>query len=185
VHFDDRPRRTIIGGLRIQTADLALPDERIADAVLGLAKSVWHLKDRMHQWVRAKNLPVDIEAYARGCPDLLICGDLANWKKHGRSQNVSGCNPRLDVVHFDTSRSGVIEFFYDGATKEKELLVSNQISIPWVIPVQVHDGVTRLGDAVDIIAHAFEFWRSLIGQVGVLRGQDPETMALRAELGIG
>ena len=130
-------------------------------------------------------LPVDVNAYAQRCPDLLICADLANWKKHGRSQNVSGCSPKLDAVHFDTSRSGVIEVFYDGASKEKELLVSNQVPIPWVIPVLVHDGLARLGDAVAIIAHAFEFWRSLVEQIGVLGGQDREATALRAEFGIG
>ena len=183
VHFDDRPRRRI-GGLRIQTEKLVLPDERIADAVLSLAKSVWHLKDRLHQWARANSLTVDIEAHARNYPDLLICADLANWKKHGRSGNFSKCKPRLDIVHFDTSGAGVIELFYEGATKDKELLVSNPVPIPWKIPILVHDGTERLGDAVAIIAQAFEFWGLLIDQIGVLNRTDRETSVLRRELGL-
>jgi len=100
----DRPIR--FTGLR-QGADLLrLPDERIQDAALGFAKSVWHLKDRLKKWVRVTGGADDIETWARGSHDLRICGDLANRKKHGGSDNLSGLDPQIESVAFDTSKSG-------------------------------------------------------------------------------
>jgi len=170
VLFDNGPHRRI-NGLRAGIKKLSLPDERILDAVLSLAKSIWHLKDRLHQWVQANNLPEDVESYAKDCPPLLIAADLANWKKHGRSQNVSVQKPRLELVEFDTSQSGIVEFFYDGAMKEKELLVTNPKPLKFKVPVLIDGGDAQLGDAVEVLTQAFEHWKPLIRTVGALGDQ--------------
>ncbi|MBU0719348.1 MAG: hypothetical protein KJ749_13965, partial [Planctomycetes bacterium] len=182
VLFDNRPHRRITG-MRTQMKKVELPDERIVDAVLSLAKSIWHLKDRLHQWVRAHKLPDDVKSHAEGCPALLIAADLANWKKHGRSENVSGQRPRPGLVEFDTSQSGVVEFFYNGATKEKELLVTNPEPIKFTVPVLTDAGDSQLGDAVEMLAQAFEHWKPLIRKVNALGDmQNPETRELARRL---
>ena len=182
VLFDNAPHRRITGP-RTQMKKLQLPDERILDAVLSLAKSVWHLKDRLHQWVRANNLPDDVESHAKGCPAMLMAADLANWKKHGRSQNVSGRRPRLELVEFDTSQSGVVEFFYNGAMKEKELLVTNPEPLKFTVPVLIDGGDAQLGDAVEMLAQAFEHWKPLIRKVGALGDvKNPENRELARRL---
>jgi hypothetical protein len=181
VHFGGHSHRIINGGRRFSS--LGLPDERITDAVLSLAMSVWHLKDRLHQWKKASALKEDVEGYAKTCMELLVCADLANWKKHGCSGTKSGCNPRLGVVHFDTSRSGVTGLFYNGANKTKELLVTNPVPIPFEIPVLKGNEEETLGTAAVLIAKAFEHWKPLIKRIGVLDSQDRESMALRTQMG--
>jgi len=182
VLFDNGPDRPITG-LRTQINKLAVPDERILDAVLSLAKSIWHLKDRLSQWVRGNNLSEEVESHAKGCPDLLIAADLANRKKHGRSQNVSGQRPRLELVEFDTSQSGVVEFFYNGAMKEKELLVTNPKPLKFTVPVLTDGDTAPLGDAVEMLAHAFEHWKPLIRKIGALGDvKNPENRQLARRL---
>jgi hypothetical protein len=56
--------------------------------VFELAKSVWQLKDRLKLWVKAQGLAVDVEGHAMANPNLLVCADLANWKKHVRTRTV-------------------------------------------------------------------------------------------------
>ncbi|MCY2931839.1 MAG: hypothetical protein NTV86_20570 [Planctomycetota bacterium] len=183
VHFDDRPRRRI-NGLRICTPSVALPDERITDAVLSTAQGIWHLKDRLMQWCKVHGCPEDVEVYARQSPDLLVCADLANRKKHGRHENRSGCDPRLGVIKFDTSQSGVIELFYDGATKEKGLLVTEPRPLSFSIPVLAADDKTEIGDALGILAGGLQHWKTLIRKVGILEGTDPETVAVKQMFGL-
>lgn len=88
-------------------------------------------------------------------------------------------NPRLvPEIVFDTSRSGLLEFYYNGATKQRELLVSNPVPIPH--RVDVADGTgTVIGDAATIIRAGFDYWLPLIRSLGVLAGAGHEDVALR------
>lgn len=182
VHFDDRPRRQI-KGLRFRSNYVDLPDERISDMFFSAAKAIWHLKDRLHQWCRLTGVQIDVEGFAKQCPELLVCADLANWKKHGRHDNRSGHNPRLGLVKFDTSQSGAIELFHEGATKEKELLVSQPVPLHFSAPVLSGIGDTEIGGAMTILLAAFDYWKPLITQIGALVNDDRESSALRKMLG--
>ncbi len=182
VAFDLRPRRRISGLKLGGLANLSLPDERIQGAVWEFAERVWHLKDRLHQWVKATGDNTDVEAFVKTSQRLLICADLANKKKHGRSENRSKLNPQLGNVIFDTSKSGAIEFFYSGAGKDKELLVANPVPIRFTVELLIHDGTASLGDAVEIIHQAFTEWLPLIQKLGILSGDDNETKLLREQL---
>lgn len=182
VAFDLRPRRRITGLKLGGLPNLSLPDERIQGAVWEFAEGVWHLKDRLHQWVKATGNNTDVEAFVKTSQRLLICADLANMKKHGRSENRSKLDPQLGNVIFDTSKSGPIEFFYSGAGKDKELLVTNPVPIPFSVELLIHDGTASLGDAVEIIHQAFTDWLPLIQKLGILSGDDNETKLLREQL---
>jgi hypothetical protein len=172
VDFDNNPRRDI-RGLCAPLKTIRLPDEKIQDEVLQLAQSVWHIKDRLKQWVELKNLSLDIEKLAESSVPLQVCADLANRKKHGRFENRSGLYPWLDKVSFDTSKNGLVELFYDGSSKEKELLVTNPVPIAYTVDILVGDGKKSLGNAVDYIGQAFNFWLPIIRQIGIFT-DDPE-----------
>ena len=188
VMFDMQPRMSITG-LRLRTKMMSLPDERIIDDVLDLAKSVWHLKDRLQQWVKVASPSarhgVDregIEVWAKQSSELLLCSDLANEKKHGGCENRSRKRPSVAQVEFDTSASGVVEYFCDGAIGTKELIVSNPVPIGYRIPVTSRVDNAAVGDAVQIIEQAFLHWLPLIRRIGVLDLTDPQTLALRSAL---
>lgn len=188
VMFNMRPRRKIIG-LKIQSKSISHPDERILDAVLELAKSVWHLKDRIVKWLQVCNLmecgglsKKSIETWVGGNLNLRIAADLANEKKHGENRIRSKLRPSVPLVEFDTSQHGVLEIFYDGAIKEQELLVSNPLPLPFSVPVVSLVTNERIGDAAQILEDAFRSWLPLIRQIGVLVGIDPETIRLRQEI---
>lgn len=178
VLFDMHPRKAIqglkLGGLK----QLKLPDEPIHDHVLEFAKAVWHLKDRLRQFAKATNQYTDVNAIAGRSTNLLVAADLANRKKHGRNKNRSQLDPRLDLVAFDTSRSGPIEFYYEGAMKDKELIVTNPIPIPFTVDILVLDGNAVLGDARQIINDGLLDWLPIVQQLGILSTSDPETRAL-------
>ena len=130
VCFDSTPHREVTG-LRTNILKMGFPVESITDRVALLAASVWHLKDRLNHYAKATKSGADADAWANSDCNLQICGDIGNHKKHGHNQNHSGVNPRLvHEVVFDTSLSGLLEFYYDGATKQRELLVSNPVPIP-------------------------------------------------------
>ena len=74
--------------------------------------------------------------------------------------------------------------FYEGATKERELLVSNPVPLHFTVPVLV-GGDVKFGDAISILSGAFEHWKALIGRICVLAGSDRESTALRQMLGLG
>ena len=86
------------------------------------------------------------------------------------------------LVSFDTSNSGVIEFFYSGSRNEKELLVTNPVPIPFTLEVLVDGGTTSLGDAVDYINSAFHEWLPIIKDAGVLAEGDRESEDLAKRL---
>ena len=174
VTFDLRPRRRIkglkLGGIQ----RLSLPDEQIKAKVAEFTKAVWHLKDRLHQWVRVLGGATDVDAFATCSKELLICADLANLKKHGRNENRSKLNPQLGNVDFDTSKNGHVEMFYAGASKDKEVIVQHPVPIPYSVQLLIHDGTASMGDAVEIVARGFEAWLPLIRQLGVLEGDARE-----------
>lgn len=178
VLFDMNARKRIqglkLGGLK----QLKLPDEPIHDRILGFAKAVWHLKDRLHQFAKATKQAIDLDAIADQSANLLVTADLANKKKHGRNENRSKLDPRLDLVAFDTGEVGSIEFYYDGAMKDKELIVTNPVPIPFAVDVLIQDGNAVLGDAREIINNALLDWLPVIQQLGILSGDDAETNAL-------
>ena len=184
----------------MQAKSLILPDERILDLAYRFAESVWHLKDRLKTWVEAKGLDCDIESIASSREELLVVADLANQKKHGAlRQPRSGRSPRLGtprrddsganvgagsgVVSFDTSKSGPMVWFYSGSRKEKELLVTNPVPIPFTLEILVGDGETSLGNASEFIYSAFCRWLPIIKDAGILAG-DRESEELRKDLGL-
>ncbi len=181
VMFDSRPRKPI-RGLKCSVLSLKLPDERITDAYFSLAKSIWQLKDRLRLWVKANSLAINIETEANGCKFLQMCADLANWKKHGKNDNRSGMNPIMDLVTFDTSKSGSVEFFYEGNTKYKELIVSNPVSIPYRIDITNGTNGQVIGNALDIMITGFRSWFHVIHSIKVLEGGNPEAEHLRSIL---
>jgi hypothetical protein len=65
-----------LGGL----GTLHTPSERVTDSVCSVAKSVWHLKDRLHQWLRTTKTVDDVDAWSKTCEHLLVCADLATGK---------------------------------------------------------------------------------------------------------
>lgn len=175
----DMNRRKAIQGLKLGGLNqLKLPDEVIHDRVMEFAKAVWHLKDYLNQFAKATKQLVDLKRIADQSPYLLIAADLANKKKHGRNNNRSQLHPHLDLVAFDTSKSGQIEFYYDGSMKEKELIVSNPVPIPFSVDILIHDGNVVLSDARDIINKALLDWLPVIQELGILSDDDSETKAL-------
>jgi hypothetical protein len=181
VNFTRRAHRKFTGLKLAGLGTLYTPSERITDAVCSVAKSVWHLKDRLHQWTKATNSQGDADAWSKTSEHLLVCSDLANWKKHGRHENRSKLSPRLTQVAFDTSRSGPIEMFYDGAIKEQELLVTNPVPIAYRVEMEYSDG-RAIPDAVDVIHLGFRHWIPFIQKHRILEGDNPETKVLRETL---
>ena len=112
---------------------------------------------------------------------MLICADLANKKKHGGSENRSKLNPELGQVRFDTSQSGAVELFCDGATNDKELIVSNTTPIPFVVEMKL-DGEASISDAVEVLIRAVQHWMPLINNLGILAGDDRVATTLRDRL---
>lgn len=180
VIFDASPRLRI-RGLVAQIDEIALPDERILDAVLSLSKSVWQLKDRAKIWASASSAKVDVESEVKKCSSLLLCADLANWKKHGANTRRSGRNPRVELVRFDTSRSGVVEVYYRGDAKQKELIVTNPTAIHFSIDVTDGLGGPFVGEAKEILADAFRFWIDFCDTWQMLRTECPEAEYLQAQ----
>jgi len=169
VAFDSCPRKNI-KGLKVFVEKLVLPDEKIIDDVLAFAKSIWHLRDRLIIWTKLKNSDLDIRKYAKENVNLMICADLANKKKHGRAENRSGFNPELKIeIEFDTSRNGVLEFFYDGLLREKELLVSIPEPIPYRVEILRGDGNSLADDAVNFISEAFDYWKLILDDIDIFK----------------
>lgn len=193
VAFDCRDRREITG-LRTSIKTLVLPDEYILENILRLTQSVWHLKDRLNQLANAKHVLTDVAETVMTSDALQICADLANEKKHGACENRSGLSPALGtwteneearregVVEFDTSKSGVLELYYEGSTKTKELLVTNRAPIPFRVDILLNDGTSYRRDAVTVIYDAFKLWLPLIDDLEILDPDDPECDFLRSRL---
>ncbi len=168
----------LLGGLKVFTA----PDERIHDAVLEFSKAVWHLKDRLIRFARIRGSSINFEEIAQQSNELLVASDLSNQKKHGGNDNRSGLDPYLSEVSFDTSNSGMVEIYYDGAIKEKGLIVSNPVPIPFSIDILANNGDQNLGDARIVLNSAFGHWLPTIRSLGVIAGDDPEERVLRESL---
>ena len=167
-----------IDGLKMRVGSVCFPDESIQDEVIHFAQAVWQLKDRLRQYKRATQVELDPESFARQHTNLMVCADLANYKKHGGHENRSGLNPQLGLVEFDTSQSGLVEFCYEGAMKRGQLAVTERKPIPYRVDIIINDGPVVLGDAVRVIYDAFRSWLPLLQQLGVLKGDNPESKAL-------
>jgi hypothetical protein len=181
VAFDMRQHKRI-HGLVVRVNTITVPDETITGRILQFAQSVWHLKDRLRQFAKATASSVQVEEAVQQSPGLLVCGDLANWKKHGVNENRSGLTPRLDAIRLDTSRNGLVEFFYDSATRHKELLVVDPRPIPFTVDILINDGSASFGNAVDLIWQAFRDWLPVIKSLGLLESDDGESRALKEAL---
>lgn len=179
VVFPDSKMIAPAKGLKKQSLALCLPDEAITDKAYEFAKAVWHLKDRLKAWARLSGLSVDVEGEAEKSHHLLICSDLANRKKHGQSKNRSKIAPKIGVVCFDTSKSGVFELYYGGATKKKGLLVSTRSPITFTVQLLEKGAQSTSGDAIDIISRAFDEWLPIVRRLGVLSDTNPESEYLR------
>jgi hypothetical protein len=173
------PRKRFTGPKFARLKQWMVPDERIEGDVLAWAKAVWHLKDRLHQFAKSIKCSIDLDAYANAHANLLVCADLANMKKHGCNENRSKLNPRLGPIYFDTSKSGSAELYYDGAMKDKELIVANPVPIPFRVDVLVGETETVLGDAFEIINKGLLDWLPVIKDLALLNGENPEAKALQ------
>lgn len=153
--------------------------ESIQDDVIALAGMVWHLKDRLKRWMAASNLGCSptIEELAAAHKCLLICCDLVDSKKHGGASNRSGYAPRVRSVGFRPD--GVIGLRYDGALKAGEICVMKPDPIAYTVEIVTADGQGTFGPAIDVICKAFEQWRVVIVNTGLLGGSDRESVELR------
>jgi hypothetical protein len=155
--------------------------EELEELILRFAGSVWHLKDRLNQWVKIKELKeiaangeqkeISIEQMAKESQNLLLCADLYNMKKHGKF----GRNPKttfspiLNGVSFDTTKSNVIGICYDGASKMGDILATNPELVPYRVEILSGDHKRRFGNAVVVITRGFGYWIPLLRQLGILR----------------
>ncbi|MCH8823863.1 MAG: hypothetical protein IH984_10185 [Planctomycetes bacterium] len=178
------PRR-IVNGLRISPKTISLPNERIRDSFFHYAKAIWHLKDRLVIWAQVTGIARDlknakslIHAIPGGCLELRICTDLANKKKHMQNQNRSGLKPDLSEVQFDTSKCVPIELYFDGATKQQEILVTIPSPIGYSLNVITDPDQTVFGNAIEVMKTGFNSWLPLIDDMEVLADDNPETQSL-------
>lgn len=122
------------------------------------------------------------EDYAEGKPDLLICCDLANEKKHAtlrRKKGRSGLAPQLGIlskgepmygaVAFDTRKNGMVEFAYSGKTRAHRFWVTQVVGIPFRTEILIarKRGVGSKGDAVEFIFNAFKQCQPLMKRLGI------------------
>lgn len=180
VVFDLKPRKKI-AGLQIQTKNFEFYDEPIINKTLEFASKVWHLKDKLSKYARYSNCPLDIDGHVNQHQALKIVSDLTNANKHGGNGNRSGISPVIDLVRFNTSKSGVIELYLDGATKEKELLVTFKTPIAYTVDLKSSSGASQI-DAVQVIYEALICWLPCLRKLGVLDGDNREAKHLRETL---
>lgn len=177
-------------GLRYRAKSLILPEERLQDLVYDFARAVWHFRDWLLRWQKVTNAQIEPLKHAKQCDDLLIAGDLINKKKHGENKNISQRDPWLGLVHFDISKSGVVEFWYNGVSKQGILFVTNQNAIHYWINIYAGDGsglpgdessqenLTLIGDASDVLLRGFLHWIPLVRKSRVLVPGEPESDGL-------
>jgi hypothetical protein len=182
VNFDTTPPKKI-NGLVVKVKQMEIPDEDITDQVFNLAKSIWHLKDRLKLWTQQCQLDYNIEKYANEQKMLLVCADLANYKKHGANKNRSKVNPKINTeVIFNTCSSGAVEFYYNGARKIKELRVSNPSPIYY--RVEIFDGKNNIitENGFKYLEQAFVLWKPVFEEIGLLSSDDAEARELRKDI---
>jgi hypothetical protein len=160
---------------------LHLYDEPIIEKTLEFAGKVWHLKDKLARYARETGVAVDIDEYVNRHQPLTIVADLSNANKHGENRNRSGLGPHIEMVRFDTSNCGGIEMFLDGATHDKEIIVSNKLPIPFTVDLNTAGGAV-FGDAVQIIFDALRAWLPLIEQLRLLSADNRPVRHLRERL---
>jgi hypothetical protein len=184
VEFDMRVHERIqglrVGGMRT----LKIADPFVQGEILALAGAVWHLRERLDKWGEATGATISVRREARRDPNLCLCADLWNAKKHGECRDdLSGLHPRLDTVEYDLSRSGSVELACDGASQVKEVIVAAPVPIPFRVNLLTGDGVV-IGNVVDIIRAGMLSLLPAIRQLGVLNGEDRPAVELRRALGL-
>jgi len=177
-------------GLRYRAKNLILPEERLQDLVYDFARAVWHFRDWLLRWQKVTKAQIDPFKHAKQCEELLIAGDLINKKKHGENRNQSKRDPWLSLVYFDISKSGVVEFWYNGVFKQGILFVTNLNAIHYWINIYEGDGsglpgdesvqenLTLIGDAADVLLRGFLHWIPLLRKSRVLVPGEPESDGL-------
>lgn len=173
-------------GLRLPgLPQLSVPDERVVDQGYELAGHIYHLKHRLHQFVKRSERPsrsthhqLHVTRVVDRSNDLLVCGDLINLKKHGRNENHSKRMPSLGNVIYDTNACGPVEVQYDGSNKATALLASTSNPVARSIEL-LSNGELWRPNALEIFTAAIESWRPLIEATGLLTGSDSESEFLR------
>ena len=168
-------QRIRVGGI----GQLVYPHEGILDAISTLAMNVWHVKDYVKDCL-PKGKQRQVENFADGSTELKIVADLANEKKHARLDRPrSKLSPglgllddgklMLGVVRFDTSRSGMVEFAYNGRNKSHRIWAEKLTPIPFGtdIVVTMRNGTASKGDAVQFIYDAYRQWQTLFLALGI------------------
>lgn len=179
--FDLKPSRPINGLKHKSLNNFSLHDETIQGKVYELAKAVWHLKDRINQWHRFQSIKLDVNHTTNNCKELLICSDLANHKKHGRNPNKSGLNPYVGLVNFDLSNNGNTEIYYDGAAKQKEVLVEFNAPVPYTINLNKLDDDTIIDSATTVIMTGFKQWIPILNRI-FKNAQDRESIYVKSQI---
>lgn len=171
----------------VNTRHLAYPDERIQDLCFDFARCVWHLRDRFVSWYKSDPTLNEkkLNKYLHSRPDILVCSDLINWKKHGLIGEKSGQMPHVGGVHFDLSNSGIVDACYDGAAKEACITVS--IPEPISFSVDIVDSAicdpysiippspeSIIDDAYTLFRRALLEYKQIANESGILNGADRE-----------
>jgi hypothetical protein len=168
VHFRDQTQHRSINGCCLGSGcSLYLPDVGLNGEVLDYAAAIWHLKDWLKKAIAEKSIGVDLEKHVDTSRELCICADLVNFQKHGgykkkKSGSRSGLDPKLSTCHFDLSHNGIVEFYYNGKTREKEITVQYPIPMPWQIDVLSGDEIINLGNVLFVLGRAFIHWQPII-----------------------
>lgn len=203
LHLNRVPSLFAGPGVRFKSVQtVSIPHEPIEDAFFDLVRALWHLADHLLIWTRAtgKSKPNSLREIRDGSAELRLCGDLCNTKKHGGSRdNWSGKQPRLGIVHFDTSGCGAIEFSYTGSIKECRIISAATAPVAYWVnvfpgsawtgeigPLAEPDPSLAIGRLADIAAGAFHYLCHVCADAGLFRdsgdGHDVETQALRVSL---
>jgi len=167
-------------GNQTSVASISLPEEPIQDKAAEVAVSIWHLRDPLVQWNAITRGAADVDELVKSSNSLLLCRDLANMRKHLRNENASGRDPRIGLVTFDTSRSGVIELAYDGISKAKALLVTLAEPLYYRVNLNLKDAIVQ--DAFAVFDDAMRHWIPIIGQIGILSSAGAENLQLLGRL---
>ncbi len=182
------PRR-MVQGLRVGVKILTIPDERREDLLYQAVGTVWQLKDHLSAYLHAPGTSPSkaeanrtVNAVVDDSMPLKLCADLFNLKKHGENRNRSGLDPEIGEIAYNLDQSGVVEIYYDGLTKQKELLVSNPAPITVVADIRSRATKEKVGYITEVIVQAFQAWVPLVRTSGALATADGETKAVSSAI---
>lgn len=180
---DARPNR-VINGLRFKTKTMHLDDEPVIDMALSLSKSLWHFKDYIKKLISTSCVDCNLEEELRTKEYLLICADLANRKKHAENKNRSKIDPRIGLVKYDLTQVGEVELFYDGKSKDWELIVTHPNEIPFEVQIEGPGRQVLFTDARQVFCNAFDEWKGILSEHGLLDSDDETCQMLKKLIGL-